>query len=61
MLRTRARKGFAFGGRNKCTANDIFLLQELAYLHDIGKIEGAAKPAKSVEILTRHPVTVTAT
>ncbi|MGI9415599.1 MAG: HD domain-containing protein [Hyphomicrobiales bacterium] len=41
---------------NGCTDQETALLEELAYLHDIGKIEGTARPAKSVELLPRYGV-----
>ena len=41
---------------NGLGAEDTARLEALAYLHDIGKIEGTARPAKSVELLPRYGV-----
>ena len=53
--RVRA-KALHLASLNNCTDREAALLQQLAYLHDIGKIEGAAKPAKSVELLPRYGI-----
>ena len=42
---------------NSCTAEETRLLQNLAYVHDIGKIEGTANPTKSIELLPRYGIT----
>lgn len=39
---------------NKCSESETSLLVNLAYLHDIGKITGTAKPEKSVALLSGY-------
>lgn len=39
---------------NHCSANEVGVLINLAYLHDIGKTMGTAKPEKSLELLQRY-------
>jgi hypothetical protein len=42
--------------QNKCTAEQTELLANLARVHDIGKIRGAANPEISVELLARYGI-----
>src|ERR1700746_3242376 len=41
---------------NGCSQPDAEVLNNLAYAHDIGKIQGSANPAKSVELLPRYNI-----
>lgn len=39
---------------NSCTADEKQFLENMARLHDIGKINGTANPAKSVELIEQY-------
>ena len=40
--------------QNVCSTQETLILVNMAYVHDIGKITGTAKPEKSVELLTLY-------
>ena len=42
--------------QNHCSQEDTATLVNLAYVHDIGKIDGTAKPVKSVELLPKYGI-----
>lgn len=39
------------GRANRCTDSEVSLLANLGYAHDIGKITGTARPARSLDVL----------
>lgn len=39
------------GTENRCVPEEIALLTNVGYAHDVGKITGSAKPARSIEVL----------
>lgn len=43
--------------QNQCTEEEIIILRDLAYVHDIGKITGNANPSESVTLLARYGIT----
>lgn len=45
------------GAANGCSADEIALLTNLGYAHDVGKSTGSARPAKSLDVLAEHGVT----
>ena len=54
MVRKRA---VALAQLNECTEAETELLEDLARVHDIGKISGTAKPEASVSLLPRYGIT----
>jgi hypothetical protein len=52
-----AQRGAALAAAHELSAEDTQTLVTLAFVHDIGKISGTARPAASVELLPRYDLT----